>query len=106
MSNPTTFHVTFSASVTAEYANYGTSGYKIGEITFRSMNTFEAGMQTAFSKSLGDGRFLTAQVRYNANGSEHIALVTAENFDAAMEAIDAEINDYHEVTLDELLEEV
>lgn len=100
MSAPVTFHVTFDASVKPEYANFGINGYKIGEKSFRSIASLDAGLKTAFAKDLGEGRYLTATVEYQG----HVALITAETITAALDAITDELENFTPITLDELLE--
>lgn len=102
--NPVTFDVTFIASVLHEYANFGINGYMIGTTKFRSMASLESGLDTAFSKDLGPYRALEVQIVYRANGEQHQAVCTADNYQNVLNAIESTLSEEKQ-TLDTLLEE-
>lgn len=101
---PVTFQVSFIASVFPEYVNYGVNGYRIGETKFRSIASMTTAFETAFGKDIGPYLGLEAQITYFANGEQHQAICTSDNYQDVLTAIESTLTE-EKVTIESLLDE-
>lgn len=104
MNTAPTYKCEFLVCVEPKYAALGVNGYNLGTKEFRTFTSFSEGINTAFGKDLGTGRFLQVTIWYTAKDGTRQGVLTKDNYTEGLSIIESE-QEQEPITLDELLGE-
>lgn len=105
MNTTPTFDCTFVVCVESKYAAYGVTSYTIGTRSFRSIDSLTTGLDTAFSKDLGPGRFLQVKITFTAPDGTRHGVLTKGNYEEGLSVIESMTDDVP-FGLEELLDDL